>query len=106
MQPNNYLLWLVIIASIIGATAAMASIKIVAAESVYGEVVQELAGNAANVVSIIHLPNQDPHLFTVDVNSVKKIKAADMIIYNGAEYDPWIKPFLTDSRQMIVVVTN
>ena len=78
---------------------AMALINVVAAENTYGEVAKELGGPYVNVISILNSPNQDPHLFTTTPSIAKAISQADIIIYNGADYDPWIKSILTIESQ-------
>lgn len=73
---------------------ANALINIVAAENVYGEVAKELGGSHVNVISIINKPSQDPHLFTITPSAAKAVSLADIVVYNGANYDPWILPLL------------
>ena len=45
------------------AARAQAPLRIVAAETVYGDVAAQLAGPHASVTSILSDPAQDPHLF-------------------------------------------
>ena len=75
---------------------ANAVINIVAAENIYGEVANELGGPYVNVISILNNPAQDPHLFTIAPSTAKMISQADIIIFNGADYDPWIKSMLSN----------
>ena len=42
---------------------AAGPLRIVAAENVYGGIARDIAGPAADVVSILNSPDQDPHLF-------------------------------------------
>lgn len=90
-------------------TNANALINVVAAENTYGEVAKELGGPYVNVVSILSNPSQDPHLFTTTPSAAKAFSLADIIIYNGADYDPWIKSVLAiegqKSRQVINVAS-
>ena len=67
-----------------------ASITIVAAENFYGSVAREIAGDSANVTSILTNPNQDPHEFTPNAETARAIGDATMVIYNGLGYDDWI----------------
>ncbi|MBV9589062.1 MAG: zinc ABC transporter substrate-binding protein, partial [Hyphomicrobiales bacterium] len=39
------------------------TIKIVAAENFYGDIAQQLAGDNAQITSILSNPDEDPHLF-------------------------------------------
>jgi zinc/manganese transport system substrate-binding protein len=71
-----------------------AALNIVAAENFYGGVAREIAGNSANVTSILSNPNQDPHEFTTDAATAKAVADADIVIYNGIGYDDWMDKLL------------
>ena len=45
------------------AAAAQDKVAVVAAENVYGDVVQQIGGAHVTVTSLISNPSQDPHLF-------------------------------------------
>lgn len=75
------------------------SILVCAAENFYGNVAEMIGGNFVKVTSIISNPNADPHLFSTSPNTAITISKAQVIIYNGADYDPWMIQFLS-SRQM------
>lgn len=70
------------------------SIKVVAAENFYGDIAQLIAGEHADVASIITNIHSDPHLFTTSAKTAIMLQEADVIIFNGADYDLWIQPFL------------
>lgn len=72
-------------------------ITIVAAENFYGEVAKAIGGPQVTVTSILSNPNQDPHLFEADVETAKAVSNADIAIYNGADYDPWMLQLLKAS---------
>lgn len=76
------------------ATSA-ADLRIVAAENFYGGVAAQIAGPGATVSSILTNPNQDPHEFTSNAATAKAVADADIIIYNGVSYDPWIDRLLS-----------
>ena len=88
---------------------ANAMLTIVAAENVYGDVAQEIGGPYVSVHSILTNPTQDPHLFSTTPSTAKMIDNANIIIYNGANYDPWIFSLLTfkgqENRKIIDVST-
>src|SRR5271170_3250266 len=69
-------------------------LKIVAAENFYGGVAQQIAGSGATVKSILTNPNQDPHEFTTNASTAKAVADADIVIYNGLSYDPWMDKLL------------
>lgn len=93
--------------SIARADAEIHKVNIVSAENVYGEVAKQLGGPYVTVVNVLNNPNQDPHMFSVTPSTVKAITASDIVIYNGADYDAWVKPLLATkskrNRQVIVV---
>jgi len=74
--------------------ATPADLKIVAAENFYGGVAQQIAGKDATVTSILTNPNQDPHEFTSNAATAKSVADADIVIYNGLSYDPWMEKLL------------
>ena len=69
-------------------------LKIVAAENFYGGVAKQIAGDGAVVTSILTNPNQDPHEFTTNASTAKSVADADIVIYSGISYDPWIEKLL------------
>jgi zinc/manganese transport system substrate-binding protein len=97
----------VILGLIAGPAAAQDGVSIVAAENFYGDVAQQIAGNAATVTSILRNPDQDPHLFEASPSVSRLLSAADIVVYNGAGYDPWMPRLLAAAksakRQVIVV---
>src|ERR1700722_12818464 len=84
--------------SLAAATAAGAAedkIAVVAAENFYGNVAQQIGGDRVSVVSILNNPDQDPHLFEVSPAVIRKVAAAQVVLYNGAGYDPWVEQVLS-----------
>ena len=79
--------------------------NIVAAENFYGELAQEIGGPYVHVNSIINNPNADPHLFTTSVATSIATAQANIIIYNGADYDPWMKQIIANinSKKIIII---
>ena len=76
------------------ARAADGKIALVAAENFYGSVAQQIGGDRVSVTSILNSPDQDPHLFEVSPAVVRQIAAAQIVVYNGADYDPWMEKLL------------
>lgn len=88
---------------------AAATISIVAAENVYGDVAQQLAGPDATVTSIMSNPAQDPHLFEASAAVARSLSAAAIVVYNGADYDPWVAKLLSASRspgRKVIVIAD
>ena len=40
-------------------------------------------------------PDQDPHLFETTPGTVRQIADAQLVIYNGADYDPWMEKMVS-----------
>jgi zinc/manganese transport system substrate-binding protein len=76
------------------ARASESKITVVAAENFYGDVAQQVGGDRVSVTNILSNPDQDPHLFEVTPAIVRKIAAAQVVVYNGAAYDPWMENVL------------
>lgn len=87
--------------------AHAASPTIVAAETVYGDIAQQIAGNRATVASLLSNPDQDPHLFEASPSIARSLAGARVVIINGADYDPWAEKLLAASkpgdRRVIVI---
>ncbi len=82
------------LAAALGGFARAATLQVVAAENFYGGVVHEIADGGVRVTSILKNPNQDPHEFTTDAATAKAVADADIVIYSGISYDPWMEQLL------------
>ena len=76
------------------ARAADSKITVVAAENFYGDIARQIGGDRVDVVSIMNNPDQDPHLFETTAGIVRQIADAQVAIFNGADYDPWMEKLL------------
>jgi zinc/manganese transport system substrate-binding protein len=74
--------------------AADGKIAVVAAENFYGDIARQIGGDRVSVVSIMNSPDQDPHLFETTAGIVRQIANAQVAIFNGADYDPWMEKLL------------
>jgi zinc/manganese transport system substrate-binding protein len=90
-------------------TALAEPVTIVAGENFYGDVAKQLGGADVSVTSILSNPDQDPHLFEASASAARRIAEARIVIFNGADYDPWMPKLLSASprskRKMIEVAT-
>ena len=66
-------------------------IAVVAAENFYGDIARQIGGDRVTVVSIMNNPDQDPHLFETTPGIVRQIANAQVVVFNGANYDPWME---------------
>lgn len=87
------------LAAPIAAQAASVPVKIVAAENFYGDVAKQIGGSHVEVTSILSNPDEDPHLFETSPSTAKALQGAAIVIYNGADYDPWMDKLLSASKQ-------
>jgi zinc/manganese transport system substrate-binding protein len=99
---------LFVLAAALTLTAAGAEpVRIVAAENFYGDVAKQLGGANVSVSSILTNPDQDPHLFEASASTARSIADAWVVIFNGADYDPWMVKLLSasprSSREVIEV---
>ena len=94
--------WLIGSAMLAFALAAPAArsgpVKVVAAEKVYGDIAEQIGGASVAVVSILTHPGQDPHEFEAGAATARLIADAKLVIYNGADYDPWAARLVSASR--------
>jgi zinc/manganese transport system substrate-binding protein len=79
-------------------TARPGVVPVVAAENFYGDVVRQLGGNHVQVTSILSNPDEDPHLFEASPKTARALQNAALVVYNGADYDPWMDKLLTASK--------
>ncbi|MEK6425091.1 MAG: zinc ABC transporter substrate-binding protein [Burkholderia gladioli] len=80
------------------AFAQTAKVQVVAAENFYGDVVKQIGGANVVVSSILSNPDQDPHLFEASPKTARALQHANLVIYNGAAYDPWMDKLLSASK--------
>ena len=72
----------------------LGKLAVVAAENFYGDIARQIGGERVDIVSILNNPDQDPHLFETTPGVVRQIANAQIVILNGANYDPWMEKLL------------
>ncbi len=91
----------------VGPAVAANPIAIVAAENFYGDVAAQIGGSDVRVTSILAKPGQDPHLFEASASAARAVSTAQIVIYSGIDYDPWMPRLLgaapSADRRVIVV---
>ena len=85
---------LIALAALAPAHATDTKINVVAAENFYGDLARQIGGDRVSVTSILNNPSQDPHLFETTPAIVRQIAAAQIVVFNGADYDPWMEKLL------------
>jgi zinc/manganese transport system substrate-binding protein len=69
-------------------------IQVVAAENFWGSIASQVGGGRAQVTSIIVNPNADPHSYEPTAQDARTVAEAQLVIVNGAGYDPWADQLL------------
>ena len=88
------------------AGAADGKLTVVAAENFYGDIARQIGGDKVDVVSILNNPEQDPHLFETTPGIVRQIADAQIVIFNGANYDAWMEKLLAAAPRPNRIVIN
>ena len=86
--------------------AAETKITVVAAENFYGDIARQIGGDRVEVASIMNNPEQDPHLFETTPAVVRQLAGAPIVIFNGANYDPWMDKLLAAAPRQGRTVIN
>lgn len=79
-------------------------IRIVASTNVYGDIARAVAGDDAEITSIIHDAAQDPHEYEADARDALAISRADIVIVNGGGYDEFMNTLLDAQNSAAVVI--
>jgi zinc/manganese transport system substrate-binding protein len=91
---------------VLGAAAQESKLRIVAAENFYGDVARQIGGSLVEVVSIMNNPDQDPHLFETTPSIVRQVSEAQIVVFNGANYDPRMDKLLSATPRAGRVAIN
>lgn len=96
----RHLLFSIALVLIASQAQAANHVSIIAAENFYGDIAGQIAGADAVVTSILSNPDQDPHLFEASPSVARKLSDANVVIYNGVGYDPWISQMLSGAPRL------
>jgi zinc/manganese transport system substrate-binding protein len=69
-------------------------VRVVAAEDFWGSIVAQVGGTHAQVQSLIASPETDPHSYEPTAADARRVADAQVVVYNGAGYDPWMPRLL------------
>jgi zinc/manganese transport system substrate-binding protein len=86
--------------------AAGRPITVVAAENIYGDIARRIGGEHVSVTSILNTPAQDPHLFELAAGAARELADAQIVVINGAGYDPWTEKLLKAAPRMGRIVID
>ncbi len=98
--------FIIAIGQAVPAAAAETKINVVAAENFYGDIARQIGGDRIEVASIMSNPDQDPHLFETTPAIVRQLAGAPIVIFNGANYDPWMDKLLAAAPRQGRTVIN
>lgn len=87
-----------VVLALVAAAARAAPVRVVAAESVYGDICRQVGGDAVEVTNILANPQQDPHAFDAGASTARAVAQARLVVWNGAGYDEWMAKLLRASR--------
>jgi len=82
-------------------------VSVVAAENFWGSIAKQIAGNQADVQSIVTNPAQDPHSYEPTAQDARAMAMSELAIVNGIGYDPWAPKLLAadpDSARIVLTV--
>ena len=68
--------------------------SVVASTDVWGSVAQAVAGDDAQVRSIVTNGSADPHSYEASPANAAAIADASIVVFNGGGYDPWVQAVL------------
>lgn len=99
MRPIVFAFALSLAAIVPSLCIAAPTISVVAAENFYGDLAKQIGGKHVDVSSILSNPDDDPHLFEVSPSTARALSHAQIVIYNGVDYDPWMDKLLAVSGE-------
>jgi zinc/manganese transport system substrate-binding protein len=74
--------------------ARAGALRVVAAENFWGSIAAQLGGEKVEVASLISNPGADPHDYEPTVVDARTAATAEIVVFNGVGYDPWVQRLL------------
>lgn len=90
---------------IAGPGAAQDRLKVVTTFTVIADMAQNVAGDAAEVVSITR-PGAEVHGYTPTPRDLVRAQDADLILWNGLGLERWFEPFFANLRDVPAAVVS
>jgi zinc/manganese transport system substrate-binding protein len=78
--------------------AEAGKLRVVAAESIWGNIAAQLGGDRVEVTDIVSSPAADPHDYEPTSEDARTIAEAQLAIVNGLGYDAWASKLLEADR--------
>jgi zinc/manganese transport system substrate-binding protein len=93
-------IWLIFTPSL----AQAASLKVVATFTILADMVRQVAGPHAQVVTLVG-PGGDAHTFDPSPADAGKLAGADLIVANGLGFEPWLGRMIAAADARATVIT-
>jgi zinc/manganese transport system substrate-binding protein len=89
------------------ADAAAPPLKVVASFSILGDMVSQVAGDAAEVSSLVG-PDGDAHVYEPTPADARKLSQADLVVINGLRFEGWMERLARSAgtKRPVVVATK
>jgi zinc/manganese transport system substrate-binding protein len=87
-------------------STSTAGVQVVASTNVYGDIVKQIAGDKAEVTSILSDPGQDPHSYEANTQTQLSLSKAKVVIENGGGYDDFMDTMLKSAGNTSAKVLN
>ena len=96
-----------IAALMLSSSPSFAKIDVVASFSILGDMVEQVAGDRANVTTIVG-PDADAHLYQPNTSDAVAVAEADLVITNGMGFETWSATLIESSgtKVQIAVATD
>ena len=107
MQRLKSLGVLAVVAFCTFTSPAFAKLKIVASFSILGDMVAQVAGDKADITTIVG-PDADAHLYMPNVGDAVAVTEADLVFVNGMGFETWSDQLIKSSgtKATIAVATD
>ena len=91
----------------LSSSPSFAKIDVVASFSILGDMVEQVAGDKANVTTIVG-PDADAHLYQPNTSDAVAVAEADLVITNGMGFETWSATLIESSgtKAQIAVATD
>ena len=107
MRNLKHTLALAIVSVLAFTTPSWAKINVVASFSILGDMVSVVAGDKANVTTIVG-PDADAHLYAPNTDDAVAVAKADLIFTNGMGFETWSQTLIETSgtKATIAIATD
>lgn len=82
------------------ATSQSGKLRVMAAQAFLADAVTALGGESIELVFLVP-PGHDPATWKPTASDLQQMQAADLIVLNGASYEPWVASVALPSTRMI-----